>query len=189
MAIGARPSVLEAEGVVACSLGGLSKSAGLPQVKLGWIAFGGPDARVREVMEAFEVVADTYLSVSTPIQVAAPALIERGGDVRDADQRADQAQSGRPSRGGAGSPSISLLDVEGGWSAVLQVPAYRSEESLVIELLTDDHVLVHPGFFFDFDREAFLVVSLLPEGPLFDRGIERVLARASEPRQLPDAGH
>jgi alanine-synthesizing transaminase len=76
------------------------------------------------------------------------------------------------------------LDVEGGWSAVLRVPAYRSEESLVLELLTRDHVLVHPGFFFDFDREAFIVVSLLVEDDLFDRGIERVLVRASQPDHL-----
>ena len=175
------PSVLEAEGVVSCSLGGLSKSAGLPQVKLGWIGFGGPAARVREVIDAFEVVADTYLSVSTPTQVALPALIERGSDVRDQIRRRIRRNLDALRKAVSGFPSISLLDVEGGWSAILQVPAYRSEESLVLELLTQDHVLVHPGFFFDFDREAFIVVSLLVEDALFDRGIERVLTRASQP--------
>ena len=74
-----------------------------------------------------------------------------------------------------------MLSCEGGWSAVLQVPALRSEESLVLTLLTEDHVLVHPGFFFDFEREAFLVVSLLLEPAVFDRGDSaRVLARASQ---------
>jgi aspartate/methionine/tyrosine aminotransferase len=67
--------------------------------------------------------------------------------------------------------------VEGGWSAVLQIPRYRSEESLILELLTADHVLVHPGYFFDFEREAFLVVSLLVEPATFDEGVRRLLAR------------
>ena len=76
-------------------------------------------------------------------------------------------------------PEISVLTCEGGWSALLQVPAIRSEESLVLTLLTEDHVLVHPGFFFDLEREAFVVVSLIVEPEIFDRGVARVLARAS----------
>jgi aspartate/methionine/tyrosine aminotransferase len=176
-----RPSVLEAEGVLSCSLGGLSKSAGLPQVKLGWIGFGGPATRVREVVDAFEVVADTYLSVSTPIQIALPSLIEQGAGIREQIRARTRRNLGALREAVDRHPAISLLHVEGGWSAVLQVPAYRSEESLVLELLTAEHVLVHPGFFFDFEREAFLVVSLLVEDDLFDRGISRVLARASQP--------
>jgi alanine-synthesizing transaminase len=177
------PSVLEAEDVVACSLGGLSKSAGLPQLKLGWIGFSGPAARVRSVIEAFEVVADTYLSVSTPIQVALPTLIKRASDIRHQIQRRVGRNLMALRNAVSRFPSISLLESEGGWSAVLRVPTYRSEESLVLELLTQDHVLVHPGFFFDFDREAFLVLSLLVDGESFDRGIERVLTRASQPGQ------
>ena len=80
--------------------------------------------------------------------------------------------------------AIAVLRVEGGWSAVLQVPAYRNEEALVLELLTEDHVLVHPGFFFDFEREAYLIVSLLVEPVAFDSAIARVLARASKPERL-----
>jgi alanine-synthesizing transaminase len=83
------------------------------------------------------------------------------------------------------SASVSLLHVEAGWSAVLQVPRYRSEEALVIELLTHDHVLVHPGFFFDFEREAYLVVSLLTPPEQFGRGIDRVLARVARPPGTP----
>src|SRR5262245_3305391 len=176
-----RPSVLVAEGVGSCSPRGLSKSAGRPQVKLGWIGFGGPAARVREVIEAFEVVADTYLSVSTPTQVALPVLIERASEVRDQIRARIRRNLSALRHTVSRFPALSLLDVEGGWSAVLQVPAYRGEESLVLELLTRDHVLVHPGFFFDFDREAFIVVSLLVEDDLFDRGIERVVTRASQP--------
>ena len=72
-----------------------------------------------------------------------------------------------------------MLRVEGGWSAVLQVPQLRSEEALVLELLDKDDVLVHPGYFFDFSREAFIVVSLLVEPAPFDRAIARLLARAT----------
>jgi hypothetical protein len=76
-------------------------------------------------------------------------------------------------------PATTLLRVEGGWSAILQVPTYRSEESLVLELLTAEHVLVHPGYFFDFHREAYIVISLLVEPHLFDHTLPRVLARAN----------
>ena len=173
--------VLSAMDIVACSLGGLSKSVGLPQLKLGWIGFSGPCDRVRELMLAYELIADTYLSVSTPVQIALPELIARGTAVRD-QIRERILRNLRALREAVDRcPSISVLDVEGGWSAVLQVPNYRSEEGLVLELLTHDHVLVHPGFFFDFEREAYLVVSLLPSPEIFDGGIRRVLVRASQP--------
>jgi aspartate/methionine/tyrosine aminotransferase len=172
-------SVLDATGVVSCSLGGLSKSVGLPQLKLGWIGFGGPRDAISEVLGAFEVIADTYLSVATPVQRALPELLERGALVR--------AQIAVRLRRNldmlrvlvARRPEVSLLQVEGGWSAVLQVPSYRSEEALVLDLLTEDRVLVHPGYFFDFPAESFVVVSLLAEPARFDRGVELLLARAA----------
>ena len=141
--------------VMTCSLGGLSKSAGLPQMKVGWIAFGGPAARVAESMRAFEVVADTYLSVSTPAQVAAAQLPVDGcrGSHADSERVARNLQALRAVA--AAHPAASVLRTEGGWSAVVQVPAYQSEEALTLELLTEDRVLVHPGYFFDFEREAY----------------------------------
>jgi len=172
-------SVLCASDVVSCSLGGLSKSAGLPQIKLGWIGFGGPASALQPMLERFDIVADTYLSVSTPAQHALPAFIERGAAIRAAIQARIERNLSALHTAVRETPSITLLAVEGGWSAVLQVPAYRSEESLVLELLTEDHVLVHPGFFFDFEREAFLVVSLLVAPDEFDRGVTLTLARAS----------
>ncbi len=174
-------SVLAAPGVVCCSLGGLSKSVGLPQLKLGWIAFGGPDAQVSAMMSAYEIVADAYLSVSTPVQVALPSLLRRGSVVRR--QIQDRIARNLPMLRQAvrQAPSISVLDVGGGWSAILKVPAFRSEEQLVLDLLVNDHVLVYPGFFFDFENEAYLVVSLIVEPDTFDRGVSRVLARASQP--------
>jgi aspartate/methionine/tyrosine aminotransferase len=174
-------SVLAAPDVIACSLGGLSKSVGLPQLKLGWIGFAGPSDRVQDILSMYELIADTYLSVSTPVQAALPVLLDRGAAIRLQIQER-VARNLRALRAAvAVMPSISLLNVEGGWSAVLQVPSFRSEENLVLELLTDDHVLVHPGFFFDFAREAYVVVSLLTEPVIFDGAIARVLARAAQP--------
>lgn len=172
-------SVLAAGDVVCCSLGGLSKTVGLPQIKLGWIAFAGPSARLDELLPAYEMIADTYLSVSTPAQVALPSLLERGGAVRAAIQGRIRRNLDALRVAAAASPAVTVLRCEGGWSAVLQVPAFASEEALVLRLLTDDHVLVHPGFFFDFEREAFLVISLLVEPDTFDAGVARVMRRAS----------
>jgi hypothetical protein len=174
-------SVLHAREAAVCSLGGLSKTVGLPQIKLGWIGFGGPSSKLEELMPAYELVADTFLSVSTPAQVALPHLLERGADVRAQIQTRITRNLRRLREAVASTPAISVLPVEGGWSAILQVPSYRSEEALVIELLTADHVLVHPGYFFDFERESVIVVSLLVEPEHFDRGVAQLLARASEP--------
>ena len=171
--------VLAASDVLAFSLGGLSKSAGLPQLKLGWIGFGGPAAQVDDAIAAYEMVADTYLSVSTPVQAAAAELIERGAVIR-AQILARLKRNLESLRTHAASfPAVAVLPVEGGWSAVLQVPSVGSEESLILDLLESVDVLVHPGYFFDFPREAFIVVSLLVEPALFDTAIARVLPRVA----------
>jgi alanine-synthesizing transaminase len=171
--------VLSRTDAVTCSLGGLSKSVGLPQLKLGWIAFDGPSALVEPVLSAYEVVADAYLSVSTPVQVAAPMLLREGANVRAQIHTRVAANLSRLRDLAAEFPAARVLTCEGGWSAVLQVPAVESEETLVLRLLSEDHVLVHPGYFFDFPREAFLVVSLLVEPGLFEQGVTRLLARAA----------
>ena len=171
--------VLAASEGLTLSLGGMSKSAGLPQVKLGWIGFGGPAARVDEALAAFEIMADTYLSVSTPVQVAAPSLIEQGALVRAQILARVRTNLERLRTLAAAFPAVNVLPVEGGWSVVLQVPAVRSEETLILELLEKDEVLVHPGYFFDFPREAYLVVSLLPSPAVFEPAVTRVLRRAA----------
>ena len=172
-------NVLAGAEVLTFSLGGLSKSAGLPQLKLGWIGFGGPPSKVDEALTAYEIIADTYLSVSTPVQAAAADLIEKGAGIR-AQILARVRRNLESLRRLAGThPAVNILPVEGGWSAVVQVPQLRSEEALVLELLDKDDVLVHPGYFFDFEREAFLIVSLLVDPVLFDRGVARVLSRAA----------
>jgi aspartate/methionine/tyrosine aminotransferase len=159
-------------------LGGLSKSAGLPQVKLGWIVVDGPDALVQEALERLEVVCDTYLSVSTPVQHAAPALIAAGAPVRARILERIRENDRMLREIGQAYPSIEVLPADAGWSAVLRVPSTRSEEDLAIELMEHASVVVHPGFFFDFPHEAFLVVSLLPDPGAFADGIRRVMELA-----------
>ena len=172
-------NVLAGAGVLTFSLGGLSKAAGLPQLKLGWIGFGGPSSKVDEALAAYEVIADTYLSVSTPVQAAAADLIERGAAIRSQILARVQRNLESLRKLATGHPSVRVLRVEGGWSAVAQVPQLRAEEALVLELLEKDDVLVHPGYFFDFDREAFVVVSLLVEPATFDQAVTRLLPRAA----------
>jgi aspartate/methionine/tyrosine aminotransferase len=161
--------------VLTFALGGLSKSRGLPQVKLGWIAVAGPDALAREALERLEHICDTYLPVSTPVQIAAARLIERGSVIRSQIARRIAANAGALAAIVAAAPSCRVLASDGGWYAVLQVPSLESEEDLVVRLVTAAGVLVHPGFFFDFPRESFVVVSLLAPSDVFLDGVGRVL--------------
>jgi aspartate/methionine/tyrosine aminotransferase len=161
------------------SLGGLSKSAGLPQVKLGWIGVGGPAEKVDRALARYEIVADTYLSVSTSVQLAAPSLVERGAVIRAQLISRIRENLGTLRTLAAAVPSVDVLPVEGGWSAIIQVPAIGTEDALALALLDQDDVLVHPGYFFDFSREAFIVVSLIVKPDVFEPAIARVLRRAS----------
>jgi alanine-synthesizing transaminase len=174
------PSVIEQEHAVAVSLGGLSKSVGLPQVKVAWMAVGGPAGPAARLLAGLEIIADTFLSVSTPAQVALPLLLARGGVVRD-QIRARTARNLAALVAAAGAVSaVTLLAPAGGWCAVLQVPSLRFEDTLVLDLVEQHGVLVHPGYFFDFPREAFVVVSLLAAPEAFDAGMARVLACVTE---------
>lgn len=170
----------QASGALTFCLGGASKSLGLPQVKLGWIAASGPAPIVEAALERLGIIADTYLSVSTPVQWAAPALFAAGAPIRAAIQNRLTRNLTALRTAIRGAPAVSLLEPEAGWSAVLRVPATVSEEALVLRLLERDHVLVHPGYFFDFADEAYLVVSLLPSSEVFDEGVRRVLRAVHE---------
>jgi alanine-synthesizing transaminase len=165
------PAALNAPPCLVCRLGGLSKTVGLPQVKLGWIALDGPDRLVAEAIDRLELIADTYLSVSTPVQIAAASLLDRGGQVRSQILTRLRANDAMLRDGVGGANGAAVLPAEGGWSAVIRVPATRSEASLVLDLLERDGVVVHPGYFFDFPHEAFLVVSLLPDPDVFARAV------------------
>jgi len=170
--------VLAQAGALTFALGGLSKSVGLPQLKLAWIAASGPPGLLEPALARLEVVADAYLSVATPVQQAAGSLLAAGQAVHQAIAGRVRRNLGHLREASAASP-CSVLRVEGGWSAVLRVPATRPEETIVLDLLEQDGVLVHPGYFFDFPREAFLVLSLLPPPASFDEGVSRLIARLS----------
>jgi len=157
------------------SLGGLSKSAGLPQVKLGWIAASGPPALVGEALQRLEVICDTYLSVATPVQVAAADLLRRAAVVREEILSRVRANSAQLEREVKNVPACTRLTAEAGWYAVLHVPSFEPEEELVLGLLSREGVLIHPGYFFDFPRESFLIASLLTPEQAFRDGIARVL--------------
>ncbi len=165
--------------VLTFSLGGLSKTVGLPQLKLAWLVVGGPSDICGRALSGLELIADSFLSVSTPVQIAAPALLECGGAIR-AQIHHRVRENLTALRGMARSfAACDVLNVEGGWSAVIRVPATRSEDQLVVDLLETEGILVHPGYFFDFPSEAFLVVSLLPEtGTLLD-AVPRLLRYVS----------
>jgi alanine-synthesizing transaminase len=170
-------TVVNATGALAFSMSGLSKIAGLPQMKLGWIVTSGPAAACAEAKENLELIADTYLSVGSPVQHAAARLLELGKGIQTqiiARVRAN-LEWFRDAIG-AKSPAR-ILAVEGGWYATLQVPRTKREEEWVLTLLQQDDVLVQPGFFYDFETEAFLVLSLLTEPSAFAAGCRRILAR------------
>lgn len=155
------------------SMSGLSKVAALPQLKLGWIAASGPGHAA--AMQALELIADTYLSVSTPVQVALPALLQAGTALRP--QIAQRAQANLAAlRSALAHSPAGVLNVEGGWYAVVQVPRTRSEEDWVLGLLEHHNTIVQPGFFFDFESEAFLVLSLLTPPAPFAEGSKRLRA-------------
>ena len=158
---------------LAFSMSGLSKIAGLPQMKLGWIVVSGPTALRTEAFEKLEWIADTYLSVSTPVQCAAGALLEAGEQVQMQirERCATHLSVAREALAGS---AANILAVEGGWYITVQVPRVRSEEEWSLELLAREDVLVQPGFFYDFPSEAYLVVSLLTAPGIFREGIARL---------------
>jgi hypothetical protein len=162
-------------------LSGLSKVVALPQFKLGWSVVSGPATLADEAIARLEMIADTYLSVATPVQLALPALLARRPEV----QRAILARV--VTNLGALDAAIAAhgvglcrrLAVEGGWYAILDVPRTRTEDEWVDRLL-DAGVIVHPGYFFELDREGYLVVSLLPREAEFAGAIERVVRAIAE---------
>jgi alanine-synthesizing transaminase len=170
-------SALEAAGAsLVFALGGLSKTAALPQMKLAWIAVGGEEARAAAALERLEVIADAFLSVGAPVQHALPELLVSGAMTRGA-IRERTARNLAFVRGAAAGSPVSVLDVEGGWYATLRLPRTKSELDWALALLVEDAVHVHPGHFFDFEEEAYLVVSLLTPEDAFHEGTTRIVRR------------
>jgi aspartate/methionine/tyrosine aminotransferase len=164
-------TLVREEQCLSFSLSGLSKVCGLPQMKLGWIVATGPGHQ--QAVERLEWIADTFLSVGTPVQLAVPVLLAARQSVQT-QIRERTAKNLAFLRATVTASSCRVLRVEGGWYATLQVPRVRSEEMWTLELL-EHGVLVQPGFFFDFESEAFLVLSLLTERSIFEDGTRHIL--------------
>ncbi len=158
------------------SLGGLSKSAALPQLKLGWILANGPAGSLADALRGLEWIADAYLSVATPVQLGLHRILENGRKAVDAIW-ARVLRNERALRTALDGAPVTVAPVTAGWSACLRIPATRTEEETVLDLLETYDVLVHPGYFYEFGSGAWLVVSLLPPPDVFAEGAAR-LARA-----------
>ena len=157
------------------TLSGLSKISGLPQMKLAWIVTSGTDEQVDAALARLEVIADTYLSMNAPIQLAAPVLLEQRHSIQALVLDRVRANLSELDRGLAKQKICRRLDVEGGWYAVLRVPVTQSDEDLAIEILRKHSVLVHPGHFYDFPNDGYLIVSLITPLQDFRKGIAKVL--------------
>lgn len=157
-------------------LGGLSKTLGLPQMKLSWIILSGPEFLVKAARQRLEVIADTYLSVGTPVQNALEGWLAFKDPIQE-EIRARLTRNldflKKETRGGP----CAVWEPEGGWYAVLKIPRTHGEEEWVLKFLEEDGVFVHPGYFFDFSGEAFIVVSLLPPVEVFEEGLRRIVRR------------
>ncbi len=160
-------------------LGGLSKSVGLPQMKLSWIVVAGPRGEAEEAVRRLEVIADTHLSVNIPVQHALPRWLDVGETVRE--QILERVRANRTwLERETAETQVRCLRAEGGWYAVLRLPEDVCEEPWTVDLVRREGVLVHPGYFFDFPEEPFIVVSLLPPPDVFREGVRRILGRAAD---------
>lgn len=159
--------------VLSFSLSGLSKSAGMPQMKLGWILMNGPGQEVKIAYERLSLVADTYLSVGTPVQAASLRLFEIGAGIQKDIRGRIQSNWLLLNRLLKESP-VTPLTCEGGWSAIVRLPATHDEERWWLRILEECEMLVQPGYFFDMASEPYMVVSLLSAPADFEEGISRL---------------
>lgn len=157
------------------TLSGLSKISALPQMKLAWVVTSGPNELVNTALARLEVVADTYLSMNAPIQLAAPALLEQRRNIQPLLLDRVRANLEDLDRILAKQETCERLVVEGGWYTILRVPATQSDEDLVIDILRKMSVLVHPGHFYDFPADGYLVLSLITPPEIFREGVRRLL--------------
>jgi aspartate/methionine/tyrosine aminotransferase len=165
--------------VLTFTLSGLSKISALPQMKLAWLVVNGPSEILRSGLARMEIIADTYLSVSAPLALALPALLETRRTLQPQIlERVTSNLKSLDARLASGQP-VSRLVVEGGWYAILRLPSIRTDEEWAMELANKDGVLVHPGHFFDFSSEGNLVISLLTKPQVFEEGIARILTRVA----------
>lgn len=157
------------------TLSGLSKIAALPQMKVAWLVTTGPDSLVRPALDRLDVIADTYLSLNAPTQWAVPALFEQRHSLQPQLLQRVRENRANLQKLISSQPACELLDADAGWYAVLRVPTRRSDGDLVIDLLQKRQVIVHPGHFYDFPKDGFLVLSLITPTVIFNEGVSRLL--------------
>ena len=174
-------SVAAAKRGLVFALSGLSKLAALPQMKLGWIGVSGDAALAVRAMARLELVLDAFLSVATPVQHALGVILATRGTAEDAIRARIRTNLGVVREAIARAPSATVLDVEGGWYAMIRVPETRTDEEWAIDLVLRDGVQVQPGYFFDVSRGAYLVVSLLTPEDVLAQGMKRLAARIEAP--------
>jgi aspartate/methionine/tyrosine aminotransferase len=176
----APPSFAGGDRGLVFTLSGLSKVAALPQMKLGWIALGGARARVDAASARLEHIADAFLSVGTPVQLAAPRLLDLAPEIRGPIRARLERNLAALERAAGRVPEVSCPVPDGGWYGSLRLPAIASSESWALDCLERASVYLHPGELFGFEREARVVVSLLPPPERFDEAIDRILAVVSD---------
>ncbi len=156
-------------------LSGLSKIAGLPQMKAAWIAAFGPNSLLESATARLEIIADTFLSMNAPVQHAMPYLLANRSNIQQQVLLRVRENIATLDRLIAGAPAISRLEVQGGWYVILRVPALMSGDALTIRLMDQERVVVHPGYFYGFDGDGWIVLSLLPRASEFTEGITRLI--------------
>lgn len=162
--------------VLTFTLSGISKTSGLPQMKLAWMVVSGPEKLKHESLTRLELISDTYLSLNAPVQLATPVFLEmRHGFQQQVMQRV-RANLAELDRQLAPQQHCNRLVVEAGWYAVLRVPAVDSDEDVALDLLEKHDIYVHPGHFYDFPQEGHMVISLITPEAEFAEGIQRLLA-------------
>ena len=171
----ARPTFALNRAVLTFTLSGLSKISGLPQMKVAWVVTSGPEERKTEAVARLEVIADTYLSMNTPLQLATPLLLVQRRNIQPLLLNRARTNLQELDRRLAQQKTCERLDVEGGWYVVLRVPAMQSDEDLAIDLLRKLGVLVHPGHFYDLPGDGYLVMSLITPTEDFREGIRLIL--------------
>lgn len=173
------PTLAGMSEVLTFTISGISKVLGLPQMKLAWIVVSGPSHLAEDALSRLEIISDTYLSVSTPVQHALPKWLARRTALTDQIRHRLIANRTLLAEAVSVRSAIRLLAADGGWYAVLQLPGVKDEEEFALNLLNSDGVLVHPGYFFDFAEPGYVVISLLQTQEIFQTGIGKLIERVA----------
>lgn len=170
-----RPTFAQDSASLNFTLSGVSKVCGLPQMKLAWLVVGGPERLRDDALSRLDVIADAYLTMNTPVQLAASTLLSTRKQFQRQLLERVRTNLAELDRALARQDSCSRLEMQGGWNAVLRVPAVRSDEDLAVELASGPGVQVHPGHFYDFPRDGYAVLSLIALPETFREGVAKFL--------------